>query len=55
MLKKYKKVFANGLGTMRHFHAKLKVQKGTTPVFHRLWPIPFAVKDAVDRELDQLQ
>ena len=25
------------------------------PVFHRPQPIPFAVKDAVDRELDQLQ
>ena len=55
LLKKYKEVFAEGLGTMRHFQAKLKVCPGMTPVFYRPRPIPFAVKDAVDRELDQLQ
>ena len=55
LLKKYKEVFAEGLGTMRHYQAKLKVRPGTTPVFHRPRPIPFAVKDAVDRELDRLQ
>ena len=30
LLKKYKEVFPEGLGTMRHFQAKLKVQPGTT-------------------------
>ena len=55
LLKKYKEVFAEGLGTMRHFQAKLKVFPGTRPVFHRPWTIPFADKDAVDRELDWLQ
>ena len=40
---------------MRHFQAKLKVCPETTPVFHRPWPILFTIKDAVDRELDQLQ
>ena len=55
LLKKYKEMFAEDLGTIRYFQAKLKVCPGTTPVFHRPQPIPFAVKDAVDRELDRLQ
>ena len=55
LLKKYKEVFAECLGTTRHFQAKLKVRPGMTPEFHRPRPIPFAVKDAVDRELDWLQ
>ena len=33
LLKKYKEVFAEGLGTMRHFQAKLKVHPGMPPVF----------------------
>ena len=55
LLKKYKEVFAEGLGTMRHFQAKLKVCSGMISVFHRPRPILFAVKDAVDREVDWLQ
>ena len=40
---------------MKHFQATLRVRPGTTPVFHRPRPIPFAVKDAVDKELERLQ
>ena len=55
LLKKYKEVFAESLGTMRHFQAKLKVRLGTTPVFHRSQSILLAVKGIIDRESDQLQ
>ena len=55
LLKKYEDIFAEGLGIMKHFQATLKVRPGTTPVFHRPRPIPFAVKDAVDKELERLQ
>ena len=55
LLKKYKDVFAEGLGTMKHFQTTLKVHPGTTPVFDRPCPIPFAVKDAADKELERLQ
>ena len=54
LLKKYNNILAEGLGTMKHFQATLKVRPGTTPVFHRLRPIPFAIKDAVDKELEHL-
>ena len=49
VLKKYKDVFAEGLGTMKHFEAKLRVcLLEATFLFHRPHPILFAVKDAVD-------
>ena len=35
---------------MKHFQAKLWVRTGTTPVFHRPCLVPFAVRDAVERE-----
>ena len=40
---------------LKHFQATLRVRQETTPVFHRPRPIPFAVKDAVDKELERLQ
>ena len=57
LLKKHKDIFAEGLGTMKLFQVTLKVHLGMTPVFHRPHPmcIPFAVKDAVDKELEHLQ
>ena len=55
LLKRYKDVFAEGLGTMKHFQAKLWVRSGTNPVFHRPRPVPFAVKDTIERELDRLE
>ena len=33
LLQRYKDVFAEGLGTMKQFQAKLQVRPGTTPVF----------------------
>ena len=50
LLKRYKYVFIDSLGTMKHFQAKLQVRPGTTPVFHKLRPVPFAVKDASYRQ-----
>ena len=35
---------------MKHFQAKLRVHIGITPVSHRPCPVPFAVKDAIERE-----
>ena len=55
LLKRYKDVFIESLGTMKHFQAKLRVRPGTTLVFHRSCPVPFAVKDAIDRELRCLE
>ena len=40
---------------MKHFQAKLRVHPGTTPVFCRPRLVPFAVKDAIDGELQHLE
>ena len=40
---------------MKHFQAKLRVRPVTTLVFHRPRPVPFAVKDAIERELQRLE
>ena len=49
----YAEVFQDGLGTMKSFHAHLSLKESATPRFHRPRPVPFAIKDAVGRELDR--
>ena len=40
---------------MTQIQAHLILRKGATPKFRRPYPVPFAVKDAVGRELDRLE
>ena len=52
---KYAEVFQDGLGTMKSFRAHLSLKESATPRFHCPRPVPFAIKDAVGRELDRLE
>ena len=47
--------FKEGLGVMNTFEAQLQVKKGAKPRFCKARPIPFALKEAIDRELDRLE
>lgn len=48
-------VFQGGLSTMQQICATLSLKEGATPQFHRPRPVPFAIRDAVGRELDRLE
>ena len=51
---KYKKVFTQGLGTMKKFKASLGVKSDAKPVFHRPRSVPYTIKDIIERELERL-
>jgi len=55
LLERYADVFADGLGTMQHFQAKLHVKENTRPVFHRPKPVSFAIKGTLEEELKNLE
>jgi len=55
LLERYADVFADGLGTMQHFQAKLHVKENTRPIFHRPRPVPFANKGTLEGELKRLE
>ena len=55
VLQEYGDVLSSELGTMKEFQAKLTVQQGTKPQFCRLRLVPYALKGAVEKELDRLE
>ena len=55
VLDKYSDVFRNELDTLKGYKAKLTVKPNTKPQFCRPRQIPYALREAVDRELKQLE
>ena len=55
LLQKHQALFADELGTVQPYKATLRVQPDATPRFFKPRPVPFAVKEAIGKELDQLE
>ena len=55
LLEKYKEIFTDELGTIKPYKAKLIVAPSPVPKFHRPRSVPFALKTAVEEELDRLE
>ena len=52
---KFPEVFADGLGTVVGTTATLHLKPDATPKFHRPRPVPFAMREAVDKELQRME
>ena len=55
LLDKYSEVFKEGSGPMNTFEANLYLKPNCQPKFVKARPVPFAIKPAVDCELDRLE
>lgn len=55
ILNENQEVFADELGTIKSHKAKLSVSAEATPRFHRPRSVPYALKSAVEKELDRLE
>ena len=55
LLDKHVALFDDTLGTMKDYTATLTVKDSVRPKFHRPRPVPFAVREAVCKELDRLE
>ncbi len=55
MLNRHKSVFDKGLGTIKGFKADIKLQDGAKPVFCKARPVPYALRQNVEEELDRLE
>ena len=54
LLGKYKGLFENSLGTMKDVEANIDLKGEANPKFCKARPIPYALRDRVDKELDRL-
>ena len=52
---KYTDLFKGELGTVNTYHAKLHVNADAVPKFCKARTVPFAIKAAIEAELDQLE
>ena len=55
LLKRYHEVFQGGLGTLKGVHARLQVKPNAVPKFFKARTVPFALREAVEKELDRLE
>ncbi|XP_064642179.1 uncharacterized protein K02A2.6-like [Lineus longissimus] len=53
VLSKYRDLFKPGLGKVKT-KAKLHIDPNVVPVFHKARPVPYALLEAIDKELDRL-
>ena len=47
----YSEVFKDELGVLRDIEATITVEEQATPKFHRYRPVPFGVKEKVEKTL----
>ena len=55
LLQKYAGLFKNELGTMAGIQAKLAVKPDAVPKFFRAHPVPYALKETIERDLERLE
>lgn len=53
--KKHEEVFRDGLGTYRGHPVAIHLKTGATPKFLKARPVPFAIKERVEKEIDRLE
>ena len=55
LIEKYNTLFTEGLGTIKTFQARLQVDPEGPPKFFKLRTAPYAIRGAVEDELDRLE
>ena len=55
ILQKYEEVFKEELGEIKRFQANLHVNPDQSPRFYRPRPVPYALRDRVEKELARLE
>ena len=50
---KYQELFSEGLGEVRGMSAQVDLEPGTQPRFFKCRPVPFALRDQVNKELER--
>lgn len=55
LIEEYKELFSEEIGKINNFQAAFKLKEGAVPIFLKSRPVPFALKDQVEAEIDRLE
>ena len=55
ILAKYEALFEKGYGRIKLYKASIKVREGAQPLFLKARPVPYALKEKVEQELQRLE
>jgi len=55
ILCKYPEVFKEGLGTLKGTKAKIHITQDAVPKYYKARPVPYALKEKIEQELDRLE
>ncbi|XP_048103582.1 uncharacterized protein K02A2.6-like isoform X1 [Alosa alosa] len=55
LLQRYRSVFDEGPSTICGFKAHIRIKPDAQPIFKKARPLPYALKETVERELDRLE
>lgn len=55
LLKEYEDLFVEQIGEIKNYEASFKLKENVKPVFMKPRPVPFALRDMVEQEIDRLE
>ena len=55
ILQKHAQLFGEGLGTLQGTKAKTHVDPTATPIFHKARPVPYALREKIEQDLERLE
>ena len=54
IISEYESVFSDELGTLKNLEIEIPIQPNVNPKFFRARPVPYSLKDKIEKELDRL-
>ncbi len=54
ILETHKQLFDVGMSTIKGFRAHMSMKEGAEPIFHKARPVPYALRDRVQKEIERL-
>ena len=55
ILQEHAQLFEEGLGTLQGTKAKIRVDPTATPIFHKATPVPYALREKIEQDLERLE
>ena len=55
ILQEQAQLFEEGLGTLQATKAKIHVDPMATPIFHKATPVPYALREKIEQDLERLE